>query len=142
MFGVQADGFAIRGFRFDRAPGRPQQHTQIVVGVGVAGIEGDRMPVRGDRRLQPSVRLEHDAAVAAPVRLVGREREAALDQRERFVVAPLLVREHAGVMQRTGMIGRGLDDAAEQLVGLGELLVLLQDDRERDRFLDRQRTRR
>ena len=106
------------------------------------GIDGDRTPVRGDRRLQPVVRLEDDAEVAAPVRLIGREREAALDERERFVVAPLLMREHAGVVQRTGMIGCGLEHAAVQLVGLGELLVLLQEDRERDRLLERQLTRR
>ena len=95
-----------------------------------------------DCGLQPAVRLQDDAEIAVPVRLLGREREAALDQRNGFVAAPLLVREHAGVVQRTRMIGRGLEDSAVQLVRLGELLVLLQKDRERDRLLERQLTRR
>ena len=142
MFRVQPNGGAIGGFRLDRPSGRAQQHTQIVVGVGVTGIDRDRAPVQLDRRFQPALRLEDDAAVAAPVRLVGREGEAALDQREGFAVAPLLVREQAGVVQRTRMIGRGLEHPAVDGVGLGELLVLLQQDRERHRFLERQLTRR
>jgi hypothetical protein len=80
--------------------------------------------------------------IAAPIRLAGRQRQAALDQCEGFVIATLLMREHAGVMQRAGMIGRRLDHPAVQLVGLGKLLVFLQKDRKRDRFLERQRTRR
>ena len=48
VFRVQSDGCAIRGFRFDRLSGRPQQHSQIVVGVRVARIDGDRTPVRVD----------------------------------------------------------------------------------------------
>ena len=142
MFGVQPDGRAIGGFRFDRPSGRPQQHTQIVVGIGVAGIDRDRAPVRLDGGVQPAIRLEDHAAVAAPVRLVGREREAALDQREGFAVAALLVCEQPGVVQRTRMIGCSLEHAAVDRVGLIELLVLLQQDRERHRFLERQLTRR
>ena len=142
MFRIQSDGCAIRGFRFDRLSGRPQQHPQIVVGVRVARIDGDRTPVRVDRGIQPVVRLEDDAKVAAPVRLIGHERKAPLDEREGFVVPPLLMREHAGVVQRTGMIGRSLEHSAVHLVSLDELLVFLQKDREGDRLLERQLTRR
>ena len=39
--------------------------------------------------VQPAVRLEDDSEVAVPVRLVGREREAPLDERDSFVVAAL-----------------------------------------------------
>ena len=48
VFGIQSDGCAIRGFRFDRLSGRSQQHSQIVVGVRVARIDGDRTPIRVD----------------------------------------------------------------------------------------------
>jgi hypothetical protein len=37
--------------------------------------------------------------------LIGPEGEAALDESEGFVVPPELMREHAGVVQRTRMIG-------------------------------------
>ena len=128
MFGVQPDGRAIGGFRFDRASGRPQQHTQIVVSIGVTGIDRDRAPIRRDGRFQPAILLKDDAAVAAPVRLAGREREAALDQREGFAIASLLVCKQAGVVQSARMIGRLLEHPAVDRVGLGELLVLLQQD--------------
>ncbi len=142
MFRVESDSCAIRGFRFDRLSGRPQQHSQIVMGVRMARIDCDRTPVRVDRAVKPVTRLEDDAEVAVPVRLIGHEREAPLDEREGFAVPPLLMREHTGVVQRTGMIGRRLEHAAVHLVGLGQLLVLLQKDRERDRLLERQLTRR
>ena len=56
----------------------------------------------------------------------------------RFVGAPLLMREDAGVVQRGRMIGDHLEHPAIQLPGLDELLVLLKQDGERDRLLERQ----
>jgi len=41
------------------------------MGVGVARIDGDRTPIRIDGAVQPVVRLENDAEVAVPVRLIG-----------------------------------------------------------------------
>ena len=38
-----------------------------------------------------------------PVRPIGLELEAPLDQRDRLVAAPLLMGEHAGEVQRVGM---------------------------------------
>ena len=43
--------------------------------------------------------------VAPPIRLIGHEHEATLDESEGFVVPPSLMREHTGVMQRTRMTG-------------------------------------
>ena len=94
-----------------------------------------------DRRVQPAADLEDNAEVAAPVGFVGRKREASLDQRKGFVVAPLLMREQAGIVQCTRVIGRGLEHAAVDLMRRRELLVLLQQDRERHRFLERQLAR-
>ena len=70
--------------------------------------------------------LEDDAEIAAPVRLIGHEREAPLDEREGFIVPPLLMREHASVVQRARMIRCRLEHAAVELPGLDELLVSLQ----------------
>ena len=47
VLGIQLDGRAIRGFRFDRLSGRPQQHAEIAVRVGVAR---DRWRSPVDRR--------------------------------------------------------------------------------------------
>ena len=112
------------------------------MGVRMARIDCDRTPVRVDGAVKPVIRLEDDAEVAVPVRLIGHEREAPLDEREGFAVPPLLMREHAGVVQRTSMIWRRREHSAVNLVGLDQLLVLLQKDRERDRLLERQLTRR
>jgi hypothetical protein len=67
---------------------------------------------------------------------------ASLDQREGFGIAPLLMREHPGIMQRTRMIGESLEYSAVDFLSVGELLVLLQKNRERHRLLERQLTRR
>ena len=77
-----------------------------------------------------------------PIRLIRRQREAPLDERERFVAPPLLMREDAGIVQRVRMVGCHLEHAAIHLLGLRELLVFLQQDGERDRLLERQLARR
>ena len=48
VLGIQPDGCAIRGFRFDRLSGCPQQYAEIVVGIRVARIDGYRAPIRTD----------------------------------------------------------------------------------------------
>ena len=60
----------------------------------------------------------------------------------RFVAPPLLMREHARIVQRVRMVGRRLEHAAIQLLGLDELLIFLQQDGERHRLLERQLARR
>jgi len=52
------------------------------------------------------------------------------------------MRKHARKVQRTGMIGCRLEYAAVELVGLNELPVFLQENRDRNRFLERQFARR
>ena len=59
-----------------------------------------------------------------------------------FFVSPLLMRKNARIVQRAGMIGRRLEHAAVDLVGLNELLVLLQKNGDRNRLLERQLARR
>ena len=75
-------------------------------------------------------------------RLIGLSREAPLDEREGVVVVALLMGEHAGIVQRAGMIGCHLEHATVNLVGLDEMFISLQKDRERNRFVERQFTRR
>ena len=56
----------------------------------------------------------------------------------RPVAAALLMREHARIVQRVGMFGGGVEDAPIQLLRFGKLLVLLQQDGDRDRLVERQ----
>ena len=118
------------GWLCDTLPGRSQQHSQIVVGIGVAWIDFDRTPIRVDCGVQPLIRLKHDAEVAVPVRLIRHERDTSLNERESFLVSSLLVRKQAGVVQRPRMIGRHFEHAAIDLAGCNELLTLLQNDRD------------
>src|SRR5687767_10593352 len=108
MFGIQPYGIEISGFRFERMTGRPQQHPQIVVGVRMFWVDSYRSPVRVDCQIEPVVRLEDDTEIAVPVRLLGDERNASLDERNGVLVSPFLMREHAGVVQGSRMIGHGL----------------------------------
>ena len=49
---------------------------------------------------------------------------------------PLLMGEHAGVVQGVGMVGRDLEDPAIDVARGRPLLVLLELDRDRDRFVE------
>ena len=92
----------MRDFRLGGLSGRPQQHTHIVIGVGVTRINGLAHQWKFDCEVQPAVRLEDEAEVAVPVRLIGHAREAPLDECQSFVVPPLLMRKHTRVVQRAG----------------------------------------
>jgi hypothetical protein len=70
--------------------------------------------------------------------LIGDNREALLDERDRLVALPLLVRQDTGKVQHVGMIGYELENPAIDILGLGELLVLVEADRERHRLLERE----
>ena len=104
----------------------------------MARVDDDRTPIGVYRLFQLTIRLEDDAKVAVPIRLIRHQREAPLDERDRFVAAPLLMRKYAGIVQSARMIWGHLDNAAIQLVGLRELLIFLQQDGEFECFLDRQ----
>ena len=107
--------------------------------VRVLRVERDRALVGGGRLVQPQAVLQDDAEVAVPVGAIGLELEAPLDQRDGVVAAALLLREHAGEVQRAGMVGRDLEDAAVDLRGRRPLLGLLERDRDRERLVDAQR---
>jgi hypothetical protein len=104
----------------------------------VARIEGDRAPVRFNGTVQAAVRLEDDAEIAVSVGLIGRECKTPLCEREGLAILPSLMCEHTGVMQCTGVIGCSLEHPPVHLPRFCELLVLLQKNRERDGFFERQ----
>ena len=87
-------------------------------------------------------RLKDDAQVVVAVRAIGISARLRSIERDRFVAPSLLMRQDAGVVQRGGMIRGRLEHAAIQLLGLDELIVLLKQDRERDRLVERQLARR
>ena len=85
--------------------------------IGVTRVDGDRMLIGVDRRLQLARRLENDAQVVVAIRPIRRERKAPLDERDGFVALPLLMRQDARIVQRVRMIRRRVEDAAIQLLG-------------------------
>ena len=121
-------------------PVRAKDDAEVVVGVRVVRVEGDRPLVRRDRLVQPEAILQHDPEVAVPVGPIGLELEAPRDQRDGVVVQLLLMREHTGEVQRAGMVGRDLEDASVDLRSRRPLLGLLQRDRDRQRLVDAQRS--
>ena len=105
--------------------------------IGVTRVDGDRLLIRVDRRLQLARRLENDAEVVVAIRPARRDRKALLDERDGFVAVPLLMRQHARIVQRVRMIRRRVEHATIQLLGFDELLIFLQQDGERDRLVER-----
>src|SRR5262249_2033419 len=73
--------------------------------------------------------------VAVAIGSIGSQREAALDERDRFVTPPLLLRQDAGIVQSVRVIRSRFEDAAIQLPGFRELIVLLEKDRDPDRLV-------
>ena len=67
-----------------------------------------------------------------PVRAIGLELEAPLDQRDRLLAPRLLMGEHAREVQRIGMVRRDLEDAAVQLLRGRPLLGLVQHEGDRN----------
>ncbi len=135
VLGIHANGGSIGRFRLDRLALRPQQDAEIVVRVGMIRIERNRALTRGDRLVQLESIPQDDPQIAVPVRPIGLELEAPLDQRDGLLAPPLLVGEHSGIVQRVGKVGRDLEDPAVDVVRSRPLLVLLQLDRDRDRFV-------
>ena len=94
VLGIQVNRSSICLLRLHHPSLRPEHHTEIVVRVGVLRIERDRALVRAGRPVQLESILQHDAQVAVPVRPLGLELEAPLDQRDRLLALRLLVGEH------------------------------------------------
>jgi len=138
VLGIQPDRRSIRRLGFGRFAGSAQQHAEIAVSVRVLRVDRDCMPIGVDRRIAPTDRLQNDPEIAVAIGAVRLGHETALDQRDGFFAAALLMREHAGVVQRVSMIGRDGQDAAIQFLRLRELLVLLQQNRDGHRLVERQ----
>jgi hypothetical protein len=136
MLGVDAYGVAIRRFRFDRLAFGSQDDAEVVVRIGVARLERDRTTVGGDRVVELDAVLPDDAEIAVPIRALRLELEASLDQRHRLLAPRLLVGEHAGEVQRVGVVRCGFEDGAVDLVGGRQLPSLLQHDGDRDGLVE------
>ena len=141
MGGIELERRTVGGFGLLRLSAGAQQDAEIVVRIRVARVDRDRAAIGVDRLAKPCGRLQHDAEIAVPVGFVGGKREASLDQRKGLVVSLLLMRKQAGIVQCARVVGRGFEHAAVDLVRRCEFLVLLQQDRDRDRLFERQLAR-
>ena len=112
MVGSRANGGSISRLRFDHPALRPQKDAEIVVRVGVIRIERNRPLTGGDRLVQLESIAQDDRQIAVPVRSIGLELETPLDQLDCLLAPPLLMGEHARVVDRVGIVGRDLENAA------------------------------
>ena len=135
VLGADANGGPIGRFRVAQVALRPQEHPEIVVGIGMIRIEGNRAPAGGDRLIQPESIAQDDRQIAVPVRPLGLELDALLNQRDRLIAPALLMREHSRVVERVGKIGRFFEDPAVHVAGSHPLVVLLEPDGDRNRFV-------
>jgi hypothetical protein len=77
-----------------------------------------------------------------PVRLIRAEREALPDEVDGFIGPALLVRQQAGVVKSVWVVWRHIEHPGIELFCLGQVLLLLQLNRQRDGLGDRQLPRR
>src|SRR5258705_4851544 len=73
-----------------------------------------------------------------PVRLIRAEREALPDEVDGFIGSAVLVREQAGVVKSVWMVWRHIEHPGIKLLSLGQVVLLLQLNRQRDGLVDRQ----
>ena len=95
VFGIDSSGDSICRFGFDRSVLGPQDHTEIVVRIGVIRIKRNRALVCDDRIVQLESILQNDPQIAVPVRPIGLELETPLDQRDCLLAPRLLMGEHS-----------------------------------------------
>ena len=142
VIGIQANGCSIGVFGFDRVTRRAQQYAEIAVCIGVIRIERNGPLVGIDGLVEPALRLQDDAQVAITVGPVGPQLQTLFDERDRLVTPPLLMRKHTGIVQGVMVVGGNLKNSAIDLLRLRELLILLQEDGDRNRLLESQFARR
>ena len=142
MVGTQADSRAVCGLCFCGPTGGAQQDAEIAVRVSVAGIDRNGAFVLGDRIPESAVGLQNNPEIAMPVRLIRAQREALPDEFDGFVGSALLVRQQAGVVQSVWMVWRHIQHPGIELFCLGQVMLLLQLNRQRDGLIDRQLPRR
>ena len=93
------------------------------------------MLTSGDRLVQLEAIAQDDPQIAVPVRSIGLELETPLDQLDRPIAPPLLMGEHSRVVDRVGQVGRHLEHAAVDVARRHPLVVLLEPNRDRYRFI-------
>ena len=135
--GIDANGGAIGRFRFERLAARSQHHAAVTVRIGMTGVDGDRLLIGLERRPQLARRLKNDAEVVVTIGATRCRCKALLDERDGSVAVPFLVRQHARIVQRVGMIRRGVEDTPVQLPGFDQLPIFLQQDGERHCLVER-----
>src|ERR1700742_2317230 len=141
MVWTQADRRAVGGLGSLRTARGPQQDAEIAVRGGVAGIEFNGAFVLGNRVAESATGLQNDSKIAVPVRLIRAECETLPDEVDGFIGSALLVRQQAAVVKGVRMLRRHVEHACIQLFRLGQVVLLLQQNRQRDGLVDRQRPR-
>ncbi len=142
MVGTQADCRSVGGLGLFRPASGAQQDAEIAVRVRVAGVDLNGAFVLGDRIPESAVGLQNNPEIAMPVRLIRAEREALPDEVDGVIGSALLVRQQAGVVKSVWMVWRHIEHPGIELLCLGQVMLLLQLDRQRDGLVDRQLPRR
>ena len=138
MVGAQSDCGSVGSLGLLRPTGGAKQNAEIAVRVGVAGVDRNGAFVLGDRLLESAVGLKNDPQIAVPVSLIRAEFQALPDEVDGFIGSTLLVRKQAGVVQGVLVLRRHLEHAGVDQFRLGQVMLLLQLDGQRDGLVDRQ----
>jgi hypothetical protein len=82
--------------------------------------------------------LKNDPQIAVPVSLIRAEIQTPPDEVDGLIGSTLLVRKQAGVVQGVLVLRRHLEHAVVDEFRLGQVMLLLQLDGQRDGLVDRQ----
>ena len=134
-FRSKLDGGAVFRFSVLKFALRPQQNADVVMHLGMAGVDSQRFAIGGNRLLQPALLLQHIAKIVVPISLLRRMLKALRNQRDGFIAMTQLVCQNAKKMQRRRMLRLNRQHFPVQGLSLDQLALLVAFDGAYHRFL-------
>jgi len=132
ILAVEIDRFAIQSLGVRRAILPRADDAQIVVRLGVPGIELDRHVVATRGLVVAPEALENLSQIIPANRRVGPQSHGTLHEREGDLEVPRLQRDHAEQIQRVRVLGFELEYCTIALLRLGQTAGSMVLERERE----------
>jgi hypothetical protein len=114
-----------------------QDGAEVLVRERHVGLQRDRAPVARRRLIGPALQPEDIAEIAMRQDVTGLEREQSTKRRRGFLQAALILEDEAEIVGDAGVIGAGLQNAAVELLRLGQSSGAMVDKRLLQRGVER-----
>ena len=132
----QLDGLEQGALGLLQAPQGLAQDAVVVERVGTLGVQSERLAILPLRVLEALVVEQEVAEIAVESGVIRNQLHRAGDEPQRILASPLVVRQHAHEMERVGVLGRQVEHALVQRLGLVCMACPMQGRRQPQRVWD------